>query len=301
MTKHQENNTPFVNGHDDDDSPPQSIRQRRKSLTTLPESLQTPNIPAVIDGTHPKLTKTQLLEIHKIMPNVLYYEAEVLDDEKPTFEKAMTKNSYMRSLFNQLNEQEKLKHITKSVKRWKDFLSSNPDIIENEIPTLHLLLYKNEDVILYFSSIGFPQRPPINCYLFYNQEKQGMGSQESWSKLSETQKLKYAQRLAELKNEYHQKLVEFVDQTLPSDYMRHEFFRNVKYAVKDYESATKSQIVDKDTGQFKLTEHYIKKIAMDNDMNQLNIIKERLLSTQLTNQQKILIEQLTQLLYKYIE
>jgi predicted acetyltransferase len=83
--------------------------------------------------------------------------------------------------------------------------------------------------------------------------------------------------------------------------MRHEFFRNVKYAIKDYELATKSQIVDKDTGQFKLTEHYIKKMAMGNDMVQLNILKERLLSTKLTNQQKNLIEQLTQLLYKYVE
>jgi hypothetical protein len=235
------------------------------------------------------------------MPNVLYYETEVLDDEKPTFTRTTTKNSHLRSIFSQISEKEKLKYITKSMKKWHEFLKSNPKIVENQIPTLRLLLYRNEDVILYFSSIGLPQRPPINSFLLFNNEQEETGSKESWSNLSQTQRHEYSQQLVELKTEYYQKLVEFVDHILPSDYVKYEFFRNVKYAIKDYELATKSEIVDKETGQLKLTEYYIRKMAKNNDMNQFNLIKERLLSTKLTNEQKNLIEQLSELLYKYVE
>jgi hypothetical protein len=127
-----------------------------------------------------------------------------------------------------------------------------------------------------------------------------MDSSQSWSDLSQTERYEYSQQLIELKNEYYQKFVEFVDQYLPNDYMKYEFFRNVKYAIKDYELATKNEIIDKNTGQLKLTD-YTKKIQMNNDKNQFNKIKQRLLSTKLTNEQKNLVEDLTQLLYKYIE
>ncbi|CAF1213402.1 unnamed protein product [Adineta steineri] len=234
------------------------------------------------------------------MPNALYYETAISNDEKPAFTKAMTKNAYMRTLFNQLNDEERLTYILKSIKKWNEFLHFNPNVIENLIPTLHLLLAKNEDIILYFQSMGLPPRPPINSYLFFNHEKEEIGSRQSWSDLSSIQKTEYAQQLAEIKNEYYQKLVEFVDQILASDYMRYEFFRNVKYAVKDYELAAKCEITDKNTGQLKLIEYYMLKNEMTNNLNQFNQIREKLLSTQLTNEQKNLVEDLSQLLYKYI-
>ena len=296
LSPHQANNTLSDNSYDNT-SQSQPIRQRRKSLAALPESLQT-----TTNDIQPKLTKTQLRIIHNSMPNVLYYETGVSDSEKPTFTKAMTKNSYLRSLFNQLNETEKLKYILKSIKKWNEFLSSNPNIIENQIPTLHLLLSnRNDDILLYYSSIGLPPRPPINSYLLYNHEKYETNSEQSWSNLSQIQRNEYSQQLIVLKSEYYEKLIEFVDHTLPSDHLRYEFFRNVKYAIKDYELATKGEIIDKDTGQFKLTEYYIKQMAKNNDVNQFNIVKERLLSTRLTHEQKDLIEQLSQLLYKYVE
>ncbi|CAF1054555.1 unnamed protein product [Rotaria sp. Silwood1] len=295
--KRQTIDTSYVNDHDDTITST-SIRQRRKSLTCLPDSLQ-PSV--TTNDSQPKLNKVQLHTLHKCMPNTIYYETNVLDKDKPTFTKAMTKNAYMRSIFNQLDENEKLKYISKSIKKWNEFLESNANIIENQIATLHLLLYKNEDIILYFTSIGLPPRPPINSYLLFNHEKEEIGSQQSWTDLSQTQRNEYAQQLIELKNEYYEKLVEFVDQILPSDYMRYEFFRNVKYAIKDYELASKSEIIDKSTGRFKLIESHLQKMMKTNDINQFNQIKQRLLSTQLTNEQKHLVEELTQLLYKYIQ
>ncbi|CAF2582547.1 unnamed protein product [Rotaria sp. Silwood2] len=295
--KRQLIDTSYVNDHDDTITS-RSIRQRRKSLTSLPDSLQ-PSI--TTNDSHTKLTKVQLHALHKCMPSTLYYETNISDKDKPTFTKAMTKNAYMRSLFNQLDENEKLKYISKSIKKWNEFLESNSNIIENQIPTLHLLLCKNEDIILFFSSIGLPQRPPINSYLLYNHEKEETGSQQSWTDLSQTQRNEYAQQLMELKNQYYEKLVEFVDQNLPSDYMRYEFFRNVKYAIKDYELASKSEIIDKNTGRFKLLESHLQKMMKANDMNQFNQIKQRLLSTRLTNEQKHLVEELSQVLYKYIQ
>ncbi|CAF1395104.1 unnamed protein product [Adineta steineri] len=293
--KAQANNTSSSAGYDNTNVE-NLIRQRRKSLTALPDSLQT----TTGDDYHPKLTKKQLTILHKCMPNALYYETAISNDEKPAFTKAMTRNAYMRTLFNQLNDEERLTYILKSIKKWNEFLHFNPNVIENLIPTLHLLLAKNEDIILYFQSMGLPPRPPINSYLFFNHEKEEIGSRQSWSDLSSIQKTEYAQQLAEIKNEYYQKLVEFVDQILASDYMRYEFFRNVKYAVKDYELAAKCEITDKNTGQLKLIEYYMLKNEMTNNLNQFNQIREKLLSTQLTNEQKNLVEDLSQLLYKYI-
>lgn len=296
------NSIPIVNGHDSM-TDAQPIRQRRKSLTPLPDSLQLTPVAtsSTTEDSQLKLTKTQLDQLHKCMPNFLYYDNDVSQDEKPTFTRIMTKNAYIRSIFNQLNEEERLKYILLSIEKWNKFLQLNPNIIENEIPTLHLLLTKNEDIILYYSSIGLPQRPPINSYLLYNLEKEQIDSSQSWTDLSQTERHEYSQQLIELKNEYYQKLVEFVEQSLSTDYMKYEFFRNVKYAIKDYELATKSEIVDKNTGQLNFAQYYMKKIQMNNDISQFNQIKQRLLSTKLTKEQKTLVEELTQLLYKFIE
>jgi hypothetical protein len=292
----QGNTTSLSNGHDESNTP-KPIRQRRKSLTALPDSLQT----TTTDEIRTKLSRKQLLALHQCMPNMIYYETGVANIDKPTFTRITTKNTYIRSLFNQLNENERLKYILKSIEKWNEFLHLNPNIIEHQIPTLHLLLSRNEDIVLYFSSIGLPQRPPINSYLLFNLEKHESNSSSSWLDLSPTQRQEYSQQLIELKTEYYQDLVQFVEQTLSTDYMKYEFFRNIKYAVKDYEIATDCEILDKNTGRLNLNGFSSKKIGMNNDLNQFNQIKEKLLATQLTSVQKNLVEELTQLLYKYVE
>jgi len=297
--KSQTNNTSITSDHDKTNNA-KPIRQRRKSLTALPDSLKTETSKPT-DDVQPKLTKAQLNTLHKCMPSVIYYETGVPNNDKPTFTRKVTKNTYIRSLFNQLDDNERLKYILKSIKKWNGLLNSNPNIIENQIPTLHLLLSRNEDIVLYFSSIGLPQRPPVNGLFLFNYEKEEIGSEKSWSDLSEIEKNEYSQQLAELKTEYYQKLTEFVDHILPSDYMRYEFFRNVKYGIRDYELATKSEITDKVTGHIKLKEYYIQKKAMYHDMNQFNQIKQSLLSTGLTKEQEKLIEDLSQLLFKYMK
>jgi len=85
--KCQMNNTPLSNGHDDTQNS-QPIRQRRKSLTALPDSLQTA---ITTDNIQTKLTRSQLHQLHKCMPRVIYYENDVSDSEKPTFTRMMTK------------------------------------------------------------------------------------------------------------------------------------------------------------------------------------------------------------------
>ena len=83
--------------------------------------------------------------------------------------------------------------------------------------------------------------------------------------------------------------------------MRYEFYRNIKYAIKDYELVRKSHIIDKNTEQLNITQYYIQKKTINNDMNRFNQIEQWLLSTELTNKQINLVEEFTQLLYKYIE
>jgi len=126
----------------------------------------------------------------------------------------------MRTLYNRLNEDERLKYILQSIENWNEFLQSNPNIIENQIPTLHLLLSTNEDIVLYFTSIGLPQRPPNNSYLLYYLEKYEPNSLQSWTDLSQTERNEYSQQLIELKIEYYQKFVQFVDEILTTDYMK---------------------------------------------------------------------------------
>jgi len=132
----------------------------------------------------------------------------------------------------------------------------------------------------------------------YNNEKQQTNSQQNWVDLPQTTKDEYIKRLPKLKNEYHEKFIEFVEKTLPSDYIRLEFFRNVKYASKDYESFTKDRINDNDEKQLKITQYLTPK---KQDINEFDRIKQQLLATNLNNQQKKLVERLGQLMNKYIE
>ncbi|CAF3345259.1 unnamed protein product [Rotaria socialis] len=299
-TNRQIAHTSFINDYDDIISSA-TIRQRRKSLTALPESLQPSTITTTTVDNQPKLSRGQLNIIHQCIPSVLYYETNVSDNDKPTFTRTMTKNAYIRSMFNQIDESERIKYILKSVKKWSEFLQSNPSIIENQIATLHLLLVKNEDIVAYFSAVGLPQRPPTTSYLLYNYERVEAGSQTSWTDLSPTQRDDYTQRLIDLKNDYYQKLIHFVDNVLPSNHMRYEFFRNVKFAMKDYELANRYRTSENITEPMNFVESYLQKISKSNDINQFNQIKAQLLATELTNEQKQLIEDLTELMHKHMQ
>jgi hypothetical protein len=265
-------------------------------VQSLPESFKT------ITSENPqKLDRIQLDELHKCKPNVLYYEKKIPDDEKPTFTTSFAKNNYIRTLFSQLNEKKRHKFILKSTKKWKEYLELNPRITENQIPTLHLLLGKQDDIYYYFTSLGLPSRPPASSSILYKNEKQQTNSQQNWADLPQTIKDEYIKRLSKLKNEYHQKFIEFVEKTLPSDYIRLEFFRNVKHASKDYELFTKDRVNDKDEGQLKITQYLTSKKKENKDINEFDRIKQQLLTTQLNNEQKKLVEKLGQLMNKYIE
>ncbi|CAF1055585.1 unnamed protein product [Rotaria magnacalcarata] len=300
LTNRQIAHTSFINDHDDIISSA-TIRQRRKSLTALPESLQPSTITTTTVDNQPKLSRGQLNIIHQCMPSVLHYETNVSDNDKPTFTRTMTKNAYIRSMFNQIDETERIKYILKSVKKWNEFLQSNPSIIETQIPTLHLLLVKNEDIVAYFSAIGLPQRPPTTSYLLYNYERVETGSKKSWADLSPTQRDDYTQRLIDLKNDYYQKLIHFVDNVLPSNHMRYEFFRNVKFAMKDYELANRYRTSENIIEPMNFVESYLQKISKSQDIDQFNQIKAQLLATELTNEQKHLIEDLTEIMQKHIQ
>ncbi|CAF3906644.1 unnamed protein product [Rotaria sp. Silwood2] len=286
-----------VNDNNDENTNPVPIRQRRKSVQSLPENFQ-----LTTNDNQQKLTRIQLDKLHKCKPDILYYEKKVSDDEKPTFINSTAKNAYIRSLFNQLSEKKRHKFILKSTKKWEEYLESNPTISEDQIPTLHLLLGKNDDIHYYFSSLGLPVRPPVSALYLYNNEKQQTNSLQNWTDLSQTTKDEYIKRSSKLKHEYHQKLIEFVEKTLPSDYMKLEFFRNVKYAAKDYDIAIKDQVNEKDDGQLKITQYLVQKQKMDsNVIDDFDRIKQELLSTNLTNEQKKLVEHLGKIMNKYID
>ncbi|CAF0904016.1 unnamed protein product [Adineta ricciae] len=275
----------------------ESIKQRRKSVQPLPENFQ----PPTNETTSQKLTRTQLDDLHKCQPSILYYENKVSDDEKPTFANTTAKNTYIRSLFNQLSEKKRHKFILKATKQWEEYLQLHPAVPENQIPTLHLLLSKNDDIHYYFSTLGLPTRPPISALYLYGNERQQTGSQQNWADLSQGTKDEYIKRLTKIKAEYHQNLVEFVEKTLPSDYIRLEFFRNVKFASKDYEAATKDRVPDKDEGQLKITQYLKPKKPIDSgEMSEFDRIKQQLLATSLTNEQKKLVDRLGQVMKKYL-
>ncbi|CAF3711020.1 unnamed protein product [Adineta steineri] len=296
----QGRHTSQVNG---ENTPAEPISQRRKSSQPLPESFH------AIDNDHqPKLNRSQRDDLHKCTPSTLYYETKVPDEEKPVFANITAKNVYVRSVYNQLSEKKRHKFILKSTAKWEEFLQLNPTIVENHIPTLHLLLSKTDDIHYYFSSLGLPSRPPVSALLLYSNEKQQTGLQKNWADLSQSTKDEYIKRLTKLKSEYHQKLIEFVEKTLPSDYIRFEFFRNIKNATKDYESVRKDRSHDKDRnhekdeGQSKITQYLKPKKKTDSDdISEFDRIEQELLSTELTNQQKQLVQRLGQLMKKYID
>ncbi len=281
------------NENDDENPKPGSISQRRKSVQSLPESFQ-----SMTSDNPQKLTRIQLEDLHKCKPSVLYYENKVPDDEKPIFTNTFHKNTYIRSVFNQISEKKRHKFILKSIKKWEEYLQSNPTIIENQIPTLHLLLPKQDDMHYYFSSLGLPVRPPLSANLLFSNERQENDSQQNWADLSQASKDEYIKRLSKIKNEYRQKFLEFVDKTLPSDYIRLEFFRTIKFAAKDYDSFTKDR---RDEGQLKITQYLKPKKKEQNDVNEFDRIQQQLLATQLNKEQKTLVERLGQLMNKYIE
>ncbi|CAF1309055.1 unnamed protein product [Rotaria sordida] len=286
-----------VNDNNDENTNSALIRQRRKSIQSLPENFQ-----LTINDNQQKLTRIQLDELHKCKPDVLYYEKKISNDEKPTFVNSTAKNTYIRSLFNQLNEKKRHKFILKSTKKWQEYLELNSTIIEYQIPTLHLLLGKNDDIHYYFSSLDLPIRPPVSALHLYNNERQQKDLQQYWTDLSQTTKDEYIKRLSKLKHEYYQKFIDFIEKTLPSDYIRLEFFRNIKYAAKDYDIAIKDQVNEKDNGQLKITQYLVQKQKLEtNAINEFDRIKRELLSTDLTSEQKKLVERLGQMMNKYID
>ncbi|CAF4714312.1 unnamed protein product [Rotaria sp. Silwood1] len=293
----QTHHSSHANDNTNESINPVPIHQRRKSVQSLPENLNFST-----NDNQQKLTRIQVEELHKCKPNVLYYEKKFSDNEKPTFVNSMAKNTYMRSLFNQLSEKKRHKFILKATTKWQEYLELYPTITEQQIPTIHLLLGKNDDIHYYFSSLGLPARPPTTALQLYNNERQQTDSQQHWADLSQTTKDEYIKRLSKLKHEYHQQFIDFVEKTLPSDYIRLEFFRNIKYAAKDYDIAIKDRINEKDDKQLKITQYLVQKQKPDtNIINEFERIKQELLSTNLTKEQKKLVERLGLIMNKYID
>jgi len=103
-----ETQTPsHVKNDDNENTNPAPITQRRKSVQSLMST----------NDNQQKLTRHQLDALHKCKPNILYYEKKIPEDEKPTFVNSLAKNSYIRSLFNQLSEKKRHKFILKSTKK----------------------------------------------------------------------------------------------------------------------------------------------------------------------------------------
>jgi hypothetical protein len=172
----------IVNGEEEETSSATPITQRRKSVQSIPESFKT-----ITSEYSPKLSRLQLDDLHKCQPGILYYEKKVSDEDKPTFENTSKRNVYIRSLFNQLSEKKRHKFILKSTRKWEEYLQSNPTIVEHQIPTLHLLLGRLDDIHYYFSSLGLPSRPPISAnVLFSNEREENHSQQQNWSDLSQT-------------------------------------------------------------------------------------------------------------------
>lgn len=255
-----------------------------------------------IHETQQKLNRAQLDDLHKCKPDLIYYEKKVPEDERPTFANSTARNTYTRTLFNKLNEKKRHKFILKAIKKWHEYLETHSSVVENQIPTLHLMLTKNDDIHFYFTSLGLPERPPVSSFLLFNNERQQTDSQQNWSDLPQTTKDEYVKRLSKLKHEYNQKFIEFVETALTSDYMRLEFFRNIKHAAKDYEIAVKDRNDDKDDGQLKITQYLVKKHPVETDpTNEFDRIKQELLSTKLSEEQKKLVERLGLIMHKYID
>jgi cell fate (sporulation/competence/biofilm development) regulator YmcA (YheA/YmcA/DUF963 family) len=286
---------------DDEQQSTESIRSRRKSLTSLPESLTPTKRQQYRISSEQKLDKAQLEALHRCMPCVLYYDECVLEREKPSFSNALTRNGHIRAIFNQLTDEEKIPYLLQSVDAWKHFLQNEPDIVKQQIPTLHLLFGRIDDVMLYFRHLGFPTRPPANRLVFFNQQRDENAINQTWHQLSPQEKAAYGERLTEIKRQYYQQLIDFVEQTLTSDYMRYELFRNVKFAIKDYQLASKDPNLEKTTRRTCATNFYRYRMALKNDLSQFHQIKAKLFSTPLSDEQRDLLEQMSDLVKTMIE
>ncbi|CAF2108768.1 unnamed protein product [Rotaria magnacalcarata] len=279
-----------------ENSSPAPISQRRKSVQPIPENFQ-----ALTDDAQQKLNRIQLDALHKCKPDVLYYEKKNSDDDQLTFINTTAKNTYIRTIFNQLSEKKKHKFVLKSTKKWEEFLQSHPTVVENQIPTLHLLLAKKDYIHYYFTSLGLPERPPTSALFLFNHERQETDSQQNWTDLSQSTKDEFIKRLSKIKLDYHQNFLEFVEKTLPSDYVRLEFFRNIKHAAKDYETAVKDRVDAKDDGQLKITQYLVKKQIIEvTPVSEFDRIKQQLLNTDLTDEQRKLVRRLGIIMHKNI-
>ena len=277
-----------VNGHEDQ-STAGAMRQRRKPLTSLPESLKTD----LRHNSKERLTRQQVRTLHQYMPSYLYYEEEVLEADKPTFTHASTKQAHIRSVFNEADDEKRIQYILKSVEKLKEFLQEHPSVVKRSIPTLYHLLGKTGDIVQYFISLGLPTRPPTNRMILYNHEKGQDSSQTSWAELPRPEKERYGDRLLAWKKDYYEKLVEFVDDILPNEYVREELFRYVKNALKDYTFATQDKVLAKHLRRQQVTSHFLQQMSLKNKMDQFHQIEAKLLSTSLTLEQKDLLAQLT--------
>lgn len=247
-----------------------------------------------------KLTRSELEELHRCKPSEIYYEKKVSADEKPTFSNSTARNNHLRALFNKLSEKKRKKFVLKAAEKWLEFLEANPSVSERKVPTLHLLLNRNQDILTYFSSLGLPSRPPISAFNLYNSEREQNSTTVAWNDLPQTTKDELIKRVGKLKSDFNENLKTFVEQTLPSDYLRFEFFRNVKTAAKDYQTATKNRQEEKvDDGQLKITKYLRKKNSTQiSSKEEFQQIYQKLLATKLNNEQKSLIERLAAIINK---
>ena len=261
------------------------MKERRKSVQFAEEPSQ-----------QHKLTRSQLDDLHKMRPSEIYYEKKV--DEKPVFSNTMARNTYVRTLFKNLSEKKRKKLVLKATDRWREYLQANRSIVDEQIPTLHIVLTRNEETLHYFQSLGLPARPPISALILHNHEREQSGSQQYWADLPQPAKDEMIKRVHKMKSDYHAQLVEFVEKVLPSDYLRAEFFRHVKYASKDYE-ATTGKVDDK---QLKITQYLKKKTQVaESKSEQFDRIARQLIGTNLNNEQKSLVDKLSKLMRQLID
>ena len=282
-----------------DQSVPEPARKRRRTLSTLPESLKTEKKVKKEVKSDNKLSEEELKFLHKCQPSFLYYEENVPRSERLEFQNANAKNGDIRSLLNQLDEKCRLSYICRSVEKWMKYLESNPNIVEQSIPTLHLLLKKSDDIIAYFTSLGLPVRPPRNALVFFHRKCQKENSKRTWADLTQLEKEEYVATIAKIKAEYFRQFQNFLDNIISDEYLRNEFFRNVDYAMKDYELAQKECHTDQDheTPPIKV-EHLL---AIKTDASHFEKIKTKLLGTSLTDEQTQLVEKMSKIVGTIIE
>ncbi|CAF1312045.1 unnamed protein product, partial [Didymodactylos carnosus] len=158
-----------------------------------------------------------------------FVESSVLNTEEITsilqqytpsvlYEKKM-KQEY---LFNELKNEEQIKWIQKSLKKWRKFLKKYPYVIEERTPTLNHILNSNE-ILTYFYTIGLPKSSSLD---------------------NDLNQLKCTCKDNLL---YLQNLVKFIEIDLKDEqYLKFELFTNFEDIKKHYKLATALE-------QFRLT------------------------------------------------